>query len=190
MKLNKFYKSKINSDYLDEIDKIYKLNFKTMINQIQRKQWTSKQQKRQKNRIIPIIALYKTFLQLGFSNTDAKELTRELAKKNALKANKILKIFSLIPQFSKIFRVLFKKGMEGNEIWTSEVLVDKDKELKVDITKCLWKDTCDFFEYPEICEIFCSLDWVVFGKQKKLELYRTQTLGMGGEKCNFTFKLK
>ena len=66
--------------------------------------------------------------------------------------------------------------MSGTEIWISDFLSDTDSELKVNITKCLWKDTCDFFGCSEVCDVFCSANWTVFDNLKKLQLFRTETL--------------
>ena len=78
--------------------------------------------------------------------------------------------------------------MNGTEIWTSQFLKDNKKELDINIYKCLWKDTCDYFGCPELCELFCSGDWIVFGNIKRLTLDRTQTLGTGGNVCDFRFR--
>lgn len=58
----------------------------------------------------------------------------------------------------------------------------------MDVLKCLWADTCKSFGCPEICEIFCLCDHIVFGNIDKLRFDRSQTLGMGGKKCDFCFK--
>ena len=67
-----------------------------------------------------------------------------------------------------------------------DIDLNAPKEEK-EILKCLWADTCKFFECPELCEIFCLCDHIVFGNIKGLVFERSRTLGMNGEKCDFCF---
>jgi len=188
MKLSVFYKDKMDAQRLALLDKTYASFFKAMIAQTQTGQWTKAQQRRQFVNIVPILALYKTFRQLGFSSDEAQDLARQWITRRAKKMNAFLRFFSLFPNFSKTFRTFFRKAMSGTEIWISDFLSDTDSELKVNITKCLWKDTCDFFGCSEVCGVFCSADWTVFGNLKKLQLFRTETLGTAGSKCDFIFR--
>ena len=80
--------------------------------------------------------------------------------------------------------------MAGEEIWRSKILADDSQEFSMDVLKCLWFDTCSYFGFPELCEIFCLCDHIVFGNIGKLEFERSQTLGMDGEKCDFYFRSK
>ena len=61
---------------------------------------------------------------------------------------------------------------------------DDSQEFFMDVLKCLWFDTCSYFGCPELCEIFCLCDHIVFGNIGKLEFERSQTLGMDGEKID------
>ena len=105
----------------------------------------------------------------------------------AEKAHKLLKTFFHIPRFFRLFCLFMKKGMSGDEIWKSRILSDDGRCYRVDVLKCLWADTCKFFECPELCEIFCLCDHIVFGNIKGLVFERSRTLGMNGEKCDFCF---
>ena len=89
-----------------------------------------------------------------------------------------------------LFRLFMRKGMTGDEIWRSQIVVDDSRHFYTDVLKCLWCDTCTHFGCPELCEIFCLCDHIVFGDIGKLEFDRSQTLGMGGEKCDFCFRSK
>lgn len=80
--------------------------------------------------------------------------------------------------------------MAGDEIWKSQILFDDSKRFSMDVHKCLWADTCSYFDCAEICEIFCLCDYIVFGNIDKLQFKRSQTLGMNGEKCDFSFRSK
>lgn len=188
MELNKMYKDKIPDEKLATLDTDYQRVLQSLIQKTQDGSWTLNQQKRQRSSILPRIALYKTFLQYSIEKEKAIELTRERAEYLGNKANKVLKTCFAFPCFSTIFRNVFRKSMNGTEIWTSQFLKDNKKELDINIYKCLWKDTCDYFGCPELCELFCSGDWIVFGNIRRLTLNRTQTLGTGGNVCDFRFR--
>lgn len=88
--------------------------------------------------------------------------------------------------------------MSSQEIWKSVIRANDDAEFVVDINKCLWADTCAYFNCPELCEVncpelcevFCLSDHIVFENIKGLAFRRSQTIGMGGNKCDFSFRFK
>lgn len=187
MTYKKFYFGKLNAQILKNIDAEHKTKMKQLIKKINQGSWTEKQKKRQKRSIISNIALYQCFIDKGLSKNEAKELVKEYLFYVAQKAHKLLKTFFHIPDFFRIFRLFMKKGMSGDEIWKSRILSDDGKYYRVDVLKCLWADTCKFFECPELCEIFCLCDHIVFGSIKGFVFERSQTLGTNGEKCDFCF---
>lgn len=190
MKYKKFYREKLDSKLLERIDAKHKEKMQFFIRKIERGTWTRKQKNRQKSSILSNIALYKTFIDEGFSDKESYELVKEYSFYRAEKAHGILGALFRIPGFFKIFRFFMKKGMAGEEIWISKILADDSREFSMDVLKCLWFDTCSYFGFPELCEIFCLCDHIVFGNIGKLEFERSQTLGMDGEKCDFCFRSK
>ncbi len=101
--------------------------------------------------------------------------------------NKFIKLFSNLPNFRKIFSKMFRKQMGTPGLWEHQFVKDDKDELVIDITKCLWKETCDFFNYPEICKLFCDNDWILVDGLKKMRLERVGTLGLGAPICDFKF---
>ncbi|WP_329886214.1 L-2-amino-thiazoline-4-carboxylic acid hydrolase [Pseudoramibacter sp. HA2172] len=187
MTYERFYFGKLDPQILKEIDAEHKTKMKQLIEGINRGAWTEKQKKRQKSSIISNIALYRCFIDQGLPKDEAKELVKEYSFHIAQKAHKLLKTFFHIPGFFGLFRVFMSKGMSGDEIWKSEILLNDRRNYRVDVLKCLWADTCEFFECPELSEIFCLCDHIVFGNIKDFVFERSQTLGMNGEKCDFCF---
>ena len=57
----------------------------------------------------------------------------------------------------------------------------------VTIKKCLWHTACQESGCPELCRLFCDVDDVTYGGLKKIGFTRTQTLGYGGDCCDFHF---
>lgn len=190
MKFKDFYASDLNVQVLEQLDAGYSKNMKTMLDSIQRGPWSKMQKKRQKSSILPNICLYKSLVELGVSKEEAKELVKKRAFYRAGKAHGVLEKMFHLPGFPKLFRTIMRKSMSGTDFWDSNILCDNKEEFAIDITKCLWKDTCDYFGTPEICEIFCLSDHVVFGNIGKLDFKRNRTLGMEGDKCDFLFEFK
>ena len=125
------YKDKIPDEKLATLCADYQRVLQSLIQKTQDGSWTLNQQKRQRSSILPRIALYKTFLQYGIEKEKAIELTRERAEYLGNKANKVLKTCFAFPCFSTIFRNVFRKSMNGTEIWTSQFLKDNKKELDI-----------------------------------------------------------
>lgn len=190
MRYKKFYSGHLDMQILKDIDMEHKKKMKLLIEEINHASWTEKQKKRQKSSIISNIALYRCFIDKGLSRNEAKRLVRGYSFYIAKKVHRLLKILFYIPGFFGLFRLFMKKGMSGDEIWKSKLLLNDDKCYRFDVLKCLWADTCKFFECPEICEIFCLCDHIVFGNIERFVFERSQTLGMKGEKCDFCFMYK
>lgn len=190
MKYKKFYSGKLSLGILEKLDNEHRIKMKLLVEELKHGSWTVSQIKRQKSSILPNIALYKVFMDNGISKNEAQELVKEYAFYRAEKAHNILSAFFRIPGFFRIFRFFMRKGMAGEEIWKSQILFDDSKRFSMDVHKCLWADTCSYFDCAEICEIFCLCDYIVFGNIDKLQFKRSQTLGMNGEKCDFSFRSK
>ncbi len=187
MKLKKFYKDDLPANILERLDAEYAKHLSAMRDAVSTDAWSADQQKIQKQMIIPLLAKYRTLLYFGMPEDKAKALTEKYSNNSANQFNKLLRLFSYLPNFRKLFSKIFKKQMAVPGIWDHEFKKDDEDMMVFDVTKCLWKETCNFFDYPEICEIFCNNDWIVFGNIKKFHLERACTLGLGDEKCDFRF---
>ncbi len=187
MKLKKFYKLDLPADILDKLDTTYQKCLADMRAAVSNDSWSAEQQRVQKKMIIPLLAKYRALLNLGVAQAKALALTQKFSEYNARKFHKVLKLLSRLPNFRKLFSKIFKKQMATPGIWEHQFLRDDQAELMIDVTKCLWKETCNFFNYPEICKIFCDNDWILFGDLKKMHLERAGTLGLGDQKCDFKF---
>ncbi len=171
----------------EAVESTYEVIFIEMCNSLRNGGWSEAQQKVQKKNIVPLIAVYKSLMSLGISKEDAQLLSRGWFEEIAKEVHKFFKLFTYVPFFRTIFTKVFKKQMSVPGIWDHKIIKDDKEEFVLDITKCLWKETCSFFETPELCPVFCDGDWIVFGGLNKLHLERQGTLGMGDEKCDFKF---
>lgn len=137
--------------------------------------------------ILPRVA---TYLALKEAGQDAEGLmeryTRTVAGPSMhafyAKAEKV-------PFFYAIFKALFGMVTRKSDAWVSDFAVQKG-QFTLDIHRCLWYDTCCACGAPEACRFFCECDNYTYGDLKKVGFARTQTLGTGGDKCDFRFYKK
>ncbi len=61
----------------------------------------------------------------------------------------------------------------------------KNKEYKMDVTACPYVKYCNSEGCPELTHIFCDNDVYAYGYLKGIRFTRTETLGIGGNKCDF-----
>ena len=78
------------------------------------------------------------------------------------------------------------KIVRTTDLWKSVQCHDKNS-FDVTMKKCLWHTACVENGCPELCPLFCDVDNVTYGGLKKLGFSRTQTLGYGGDCCDFHF---
>ena len=140
--------------------------------------------------ILPRIALYKALLSDDKLSSGAYELTHkymiEVIGKQKAKSTSALEI---IPGFYRIYSKSFLKIMRTTDLQKSNLTEGKDF-YDITITECLWFNACKEYGCPELCPAFCDVDDVTYGNLRKLGFTRTQTLGKGGECCDFHFYRK
>ena len=61
----------------------------------------------------------------------------------------------------------------------------------LDMVVCPYFETCNKYDCPELTQYFCKSDDITYGiMHPKLGWGRTQTLGTGGNCCDFRHHLK
>ena len=99
--------------------------------------------------------------------------------------NKTMKIPGMkrlfIPMMKRIAGMMFgsKAGFENRLI-----AYDK-KSIHFDILLCPYCAYLAELGCPELTESFCRSDEYAYGNLKTMEFRRTQTLGTGGDRCDF-----
>ena len=134
--------------------------------------------------ILPRIALYQA---LAKENMAAAEIVRRYmmdvvaAKKHASTAR-----MEMVPGFYALYSRIFLKIMRGTDLQESVQSQGKGY-FDVTITRCLWHTACVENGCTELCRLFCDVDEVTYGGLRKIGFTRTQTLGYGGDCCDFHF---
>ena len=148
---------------------------------------TKNQLKTLKNTILPRIALYKALNNYGFSMEDSNNHMKNYMLNYIAKSkhNSMVKM-EKVPGFYSLYSKIFLKIMRKTDLQQSKQKHD-EKSFDVTITKCLWHQACVENECPELCRLFCDVDNITYGELNKIGFTRTQTLGYGGDCCDFHF---
>lgn len=148
---------------------------------------TKNQLKTLKNTILPRIALYKALNNYGFSMEESNNHMKNYMLNYIAKSkhNSMVKM-EKVPGFYSLYSKIFLKIMRKTDLQQSKQKHDA-KSFDVTITKCLWHQACIENECPELCRLFCDVDNITYGELNKIGFTRTQTLGYGGDCCDFHF---
>lgn len=148
---------------------------------------TKNQLKTLKNTILPRIALYKALNNYGFSMEDSNNHMKNYMLNYIAKSkhNSMVKM-EKVPVFYSLYSKIFLKIMRKTDLQQSKQKHNA-KSFDVTITKCLWHQACVENECPELCRLFCDVDNITYGELNKIGFTRTQTLGYGGDCCDFHF---
>lgn len=137
--------------------------------------------------ILPRIALYKALLGDGIPEADAYAYVQKyMLEKVAVKKHKSTAGMEIVPGFYALYSKIFLRIMRKTDLQESTQSHDK-KSFDVTITKCLWHTACVENGCAELCRLFCAVDDVTYGGLRKIGFTRTQTLGNGGDCCDFHF---
>ena len=143
--------------------------------------------------ILPCIAFYEELTKL----TGNKEKALEVFEKWAF-----VKMNGMIPVMQAITKAgLYKKVPYIGKILLERVfckeagfeysVIETENGFAADMTACPYLETCKKYSCPELTAVFCRSDDLMYGNlHPDLVWARTQTLGTGGECCDFRMYLK
>ena len=137
--------------------------------------------------ILPRVATYLALKEAGQDAEDLMERYTRMVVGPAMHA--FYAKAEKVPFFYAIFKTLFGMVTRKSDAWASDFAAQKG-QFTLDIHQCLWYDTCCACGAPEACRFFCACDNYTYGNLKKVGFARTQTLGTGGNKCDFQFYKK
>lgn len=133
------------------------------------------------------IALYKALLKKKPHR--AMEIMEKGMATTAMKKAKFFQRMVKIPFGRAIFLKGFAIGCKtgfGEEAGFANVIHKQNRNVfQMDVTACPYAKYCRLEGCPELTHIFCENDDYAYGDLKGIRFIRTQTLGSGGEKCDF-----
>ena len=125
---------------------------------------------------------------------DACQIMEDATVKYALPIGKLLDKATRLPGIPRLFMKVFRKMLlasfnedAGFALTYHEMT---SEAISVDITACPYQKYFTAAGCPELCKIACLSDDACYGHMERVEFKRTQTLGRGGECCDFRLRVK
>lgn len=140
--------------------------------------------------IFPRMAMYRA-LQKSFP-TEAMNIIEQTVKKNTTLVGKILHFLTAIPFMKTVFMKVFAKmtiekfGQTAG--FKQNLYIANNDELKFDILDCPYCRYCEKCQCKELTHTFCDSDLYCYGNLSGISFTRSQTLGTGGNCCDFHLK--
>ncbi len=137
--------------------------------------------------IFPHIVIYKSLLN---NHADvAIEIMEQgeaiCARESGKSFQKIVKLPFGKTLFFKAFALGCKRDFGLDVGFANVVYKATSKEYKMDITACPYMKYCKSENCSELTHIFCDNDIYAYGHLNVIRFSRTETLGIGGNKCDF-----
>lgn len=139
--------------------------------------------------ILPTVALYKALLEIDPENAlkSARTIMMNLCEMGGVIVGKILKLPGMKSAFMwflpKMAVTMFGPSC-GFQYENYEV---GKRILKMDMTACPYCCYAKLLGVPELTYVFCDSDFATYGNLPGIRFVRTQTLGTGGNCCDFQF---
>ena len=89
-----------------------------------------------------------------------------------------------------MMRTMTKKMFGPPAGFKQKIIESKKDSFSFDITGCPYQKWCTEFGEPELTKVFCDADHYTYDDLPHFAFSRSQTLGYGGEKCDFKYWLK
>lgn len=119
------------------------------------------QYKPAKNKILKRISVFKAMREYEDEDkvlAHMKEFYYPKFEKLADMLNKLTGTATGRAVFRKFFTANLKK-----DVWKTTVKQSDKEALVFDITECIYKSLCDYYDCSKCCELFCDGDWMMFG---------------------------
>lgn len=141
------------------------------------------------NTILPTAAIYKALLEVDSEN--ARSVTHGTLIGLCRTGNRMMQVFLRIPGMRGLFMRLLPKmalKMFGRESGFDYTNFHADKtRLTMDTTVCPYCKYARLLDVEALMPTFCESDFATYGGLPGIRFERTQTLGTGGDKCDFRF---
>ncbi|MBQ5312914.1 MAG: L-2-amino-thiazoline-4-carboxylic acid hydrolase [Oscillospiraceae bacterium] len=144
--------------------------------------------------ILPSIAFYEALLKTEGDKERALQRFGACCFVKIEKMAKIIPVVMRIPGLHKKTPAIMNKmldSMFGSNNGFRYERVDIANGFAANMLVCPYVETCKKYNCPELAQFFCKSDDICYGNMHpKLIWGRTQTLGCGGDCCDFSLYLK
>lgn len=141
------------------------------------------------NTILPTSSFYKALLEVD--NDNAFENTNKIIIGRCKKGAKVLNAMLKLPGMKSVFmKILPKMALKifGRECGFDYKNFQSNKiNFQMDMTMCPYVKYAKILKVEKLTSIFCESDFTTYGNLSGIVFERTQTLGTGGNLCDFKF---
>ncbi len=164
-----------------------RIRLEELLHQTQGK--TKGQMKTLRKTIMPRIALYQVLQEEGLTKEESYEVVKTyMVDVVCARMSGQFKKFDKLPFVYQLLKKNVLKNLLKGDNWEAELICEDKDSFTAHVHQCLWYDATVENGCPELCRAFCECDDINFDAFKKVDFYREGALGMGAEKCDFTFK--
>ena len=148
---------------------------------------SSNGQKMLKGRLYPGLAVYRSLLEIVEDQEAVLDQMEPLFKASFV--NNLLPgihLLNLLPDPFPIVRYVMRKMAFGADgVYEQEIVEDTPDTFAFNTHKCIIHETLLSHDAGELTPLFCSTDDWLAAALPKISWERTQTLGRGGDYCDF-----
>lgn len=150
--------------------------------------------KRHLGQILPCIAFYEALLEKEGSREKALVVFESWCfgkiEKMAGMLPKLMKIPGLYKKMPALMNKMLDK-MFGEKCGFQYETVNQENGFAANMLVCPYVETCKKYGCPELAQFFCKSDDICYANMHpKLVWGRTNTLGTGGDCCDFSLYIK
>lgn len=141
--------------------------------------------------ILPGLALYQVLKEETGDATLAQARVGLLLDAEARQSYRSIQPLSKLPLFFPVFRLATRLMMAYNfppAGWEIEWVRDDAQAIAFNIKSCIYLKVLTVYAAPELTPIFCHSDDAAMEGFDSLVFERTNTLGRGGEMCDFCYR--
>jgi len=141
--------------------------------------------------ILPGLSMYRALRSAGYAQDEAVTIVKDLFQVTMRASRRFFEFLGRTPLLYHLIRWTVRRFMrnsfpaEGFQVeW---VAVDSDR-VAFNMRTCFYVDTLNRYGASELVSVYCDLDDFIYsGVSKHVGWERTQTIGRGGEYCDFCF---
>lgn len=143
------------------------------------------------NYIFPAAAIYLSLKEVA--PDVAYDVIKVTMKEISSRRGRTLARMTRIPGFKRLFLKMWgpisRKAFGPEAGFKNTFFPCKKGEFRMDITQCPYHKYLIELMCPEINPLFCDNDIYTYGNLPGLKFTRTQTIGSGGECCDFKLEI-
>lgn len=140
------------------------------------------------NMIFPILAVYLAMKNNHLTQQNALQDVEDLVRETffSTQLSGIRLINRILPDPFPVIKPALRIMMHFSDLPAGQEIKQDDKNcFAIHVYQCFIHDTLKEHHAPELTPVFCATDDWLSAAMPKIQWQRTQTLGIGGEMCDF-----